>query len=395
MSSVRPPASRDLKERPFLAADHRTFRFTRVWFDQATVTAHLEYALDEEITFEERIAFPGDAALLERAEQPAFAEALRLLHLIAGVSYFKTAAPPAIVVETGRVSALEAKFLTALYRNGLAEFAWVNHLNLREHRWFEPTGEATGPVLTPELERRTLVPIGGGKDSIVSLETLRGAGEPAVPFAVGMAMPLLRTIERSGVTHVGAERTLSANLVDLNNRGALNGHVPVTAVVSAIAVTAAVLHGFDTIAMSNERSASSGSFHWHGMDVNHQWSKGIEFETAFRATLERAVPGLDYFSLLRPASELSIARAFAGLTDYHDVFTSCNRVFRRDPARRGAGWCTDCPKCRFVFLILAPFLEPGKLSSIFGRDMLADLDQLDGFRALMGLGANKPFECVG
>lgn len=395
MASPRPTGAPDLADAPFRAADYRAFRFTRAWFDKPTLTAHLEYALDDEIRFEERIEFPGASAAAERADQPAFEEALRLLHLIAGVSYFKTAAPPEIAVETGPVSAAEAEFLTALYRNGLGEFAWVNNLDLTAHRWFRPSGERPREVPAPELIRRVAVPIGGGKDSVVSLELLRDAGEPVVPFAVGLPEPIARTIERSGLDHVGAQRTLSENLMALNDRGALNGHVPVTAVVSAIAVTAAVLHGFDTIAMSNERSASSGSFDWHGMDVNHQWSKGIEFETAFRATLERAVPGLEYFSLLRPASELSIARAFAGLTAYHDVFTSCNRVFRRDPTRRGAGWCTDCPKCRFVFLILAPFLEPGKLSGIFGRDMLANLDQLDGFRALMELGADKPFECVG
>jgi hypothetical protein len=83
------------------------------------------------------------------------------------------------------------------------------------------------------------------------------------------------------------------------------------------------------------------------------------------------------------------------LDAYHAAFTSCNAVFRRDPARRSAKWCGDCPKCRFVFLILAPYLAPRRLSAIFGGDLLRDPGQVDGFAELMAVGGHKPFECVG
>ena len=73
---------------------------------------------------------------------------------------------------------------------------------------------------------------------------------------------------------------------------------------------------------------------------------------------------------------------------------SCNRAFIRDPARRSGGWCGQCPKCRSVFLSLAPFMDPGRLAAIFGRDLLADPAQVPGFLELVEPGA-KPFECVG
>jgi hypothetical protein len=83
------------------------------------------------------------------------------------------------------------------------------------------------------------------------------------------------------------------------------------------------------------------------------------------------------------------------MTQYHPVFTSCNRVFQLDPEQRLGSWCCDCDKCRFVFLILAPFMPPAQLTEIFGRDLLADPAQYEGFALLTATGGDKPFECVG
>ena len=77
------------------------------------------------------------------------------------------------------------------------------------------------------------------------------------------------------------------------------------------------------------------------------------------------------------------------------VFRSCNTAFRQSPERRSSNWCCDCPKCRFVFLALAPFVDRQRLVATFGRDMLDDPAQIDGFAELCGLQRHKPFECVG
>jgi hypothetical protein len=365
--------------RRFDPARFQTFRFTERRFEDDT--AVLEYALDDEVHFSERIRFPG-------AEGVPSDALLELLHLVAGVSYYKVAAPPSI-------DHPGSPLVRALYTDGLAEFGYVNRIDVWRRVRFEgaETGAARAEPLS--LPRRTAVPIGGGKDSIVTLEALRAAGEPLVAFSVGNPEPIRRTVEVAGVPHVVVERELSTNLPKLNAAGALNGHVPVTAVVSAIACFAAPLYGFDAIAMSNERSASEGNLVWNGTEVNHQWSKGIEFERLMRGELARRAPGLEWFSFLRPWSELAIARAFARLDGYDHAFTSCNAAFVRDPSRRVAGWCGDCPKCRFVFLVLAPWMEPERLERIFGRNLLADPAQAGGFAELTGGGTHKPFECVG
>jgi hypothetical protein len=199
----------------------------------------------------------------------------------------------------------------------------------------------------------------------------------------------------AGLPHLLVRRRLDPGLRALNEAGAINGHVPITAIVSCVALLTAALNGFDAVAMANERSASSGNVSWNGVEVNHQFSKGLRAERLLSAALAEAAPGLRIFSILRPASELAIARAFAGMDAYHAAFTSCNAIFRLDPALRAASWCCDCPKCRFVFLALAPFTTPEHLREIFGSDLLDDERQFEGFALLTATGGHKPFECVG
>ena len=240
-----------------------------------------------------------------------------------------------------------------------------------------------------------LVPVGGGKDSAVALEIVRRAGMEMALFSVGDAPPIARTVAAAGAPWLLARRTLDPSIGELNRAGALNGHVPITAIVSCIALLAAALNGFDAVAMANERSASSGNLSWAGIEVNHQFSKGLAAERALARAVAEIPDSPRLFSVLRPASELAIARAFAGMERYHQAFTSCNAIFRIDPALRAASWCCDCPKCRFVFLALAPFCSPEHLREIFGADLLEDEAQLEGFALLTATGGHKPFECVG
>jgi hypothetical protein len=213
-------------------------------------------------------------------------------------------------------------------------------------------------------------------------------------FAVNPHPLVVKLAEQTGLELLVVRRTLSPRLGDLNRSGALNGHVPITAILSLIAVVGSFLYGYDTIAMAVERSASEESATVDGVPVNHQYSKSLEFENLLAELISTFIdPDVRYGSALRPYSELAIARAFARLTGYHATFCSCNTVFRQTAAA-GDRWCGDCPKCRFVGLALAPFVDPGALTAIIGRDMFSDPGQVPGFAALMS-DEDKPFECVG
>jgi hypothetical protein len=399
----------------------RRFRFVRRGYADGVAT--LVYAFDEGPELVERIVFP-DAPSLPPDRRAAFDAALDLLHLVAGVSYYKAGVPAEIAIENGPLDAATADFLDALYRHGLGEFAYHNKLDLRERIRFpvarrpgesrdqlaSPSKSEADPgfgrddeaggdrehELPPSLPRRTLVPIGGGKDSLVSVEMLKAANEPSTAVWVGNSPLIAACAARTALPTLNIGRELSPLLFEYNKQGAYNGHIPVTAINSAILAVAAILYRFDAIAFSNERSASSATLEYEGQPVNHQWSKGWEFERRFHDLLSERVAGnLHYFSLLRPFSELAVAERFARSARYDDVFSSCNRNFRILGPRPADRWCGQCPKCHFVFLALAPFMPKPRLLAIFGSNLLDDIALAPAFDALMEYRNHKPFECVG
>jgi hypothetical protein len=393
----------DAKQSPALfdPTAFQAFRFVAREFD-ARGHVTLRYALDDELSFVEELDLPirSSPAQLDEAGRARVDGLLSLLHWVAGVSYFKTALPPQVVCETGAPPPAAAALLEALYSEGLGELAYTNHLaGLPRPRFprghTPPRGHAPPGGQASSGPRRVLVPVGGGKDSAVALEIVRRSGCELALFSLGDAPPIARTVAVSGLPRLLATRTLDPGLSALNAAGALNGHVPVTAIVSCVALLTAALNGFDAVAMANERSASAGNVVWDGVEVNHQFSKGLGAERLLSAAVAELAPGLELFSVLRPASELAIARAFARMQPYHAAFTSCNAIFRLDPALRASSWCCDCPKCRFVFLALAPFSAPEHLREVFGRDLLDEDGQFAGFALLTATGGHKPFECVG
>ncbi|ROT29308.1 hypothetical protein [Micromonospora sp. HM5-17] len=374
-----------------------SFSFPSRSIDPATGEVTLDYALtgpDGELRFTETVTLPVPSAPPTPQARETLDRVLELLHLAAGVSYYKAAAPPRLLLPAPLGEAATA-LVTALYTKGLAEYAYRNDLpHVLELVPTVPPGRPAEPAAVDTSDRRPLSAVGGGKDSIVSLEALRRAGFDPVPFSVNPNHIITSVFDASGLTPLAARRRIDPALLELNAAGARNGHVPVTAINSLIAVATAVLHGLGPVVMSNERSASDPNLVWNGHEVNHQWSKGVEAEGLLRAALAGHA-GLTepYFSLLRPLSELHIARLFARFTRYDAVVTSCNAAFKlRDPSAR---WCGDCPKCRFIFLALAPFMPRERLVRIFGTDLLADPAQTPGYLELLGLEAHKPFECVG
>ena len=367
-------------------------RFPSYAYDPATGVATFDYVLDGPApeSFTETITFPVPDG---REVPETFRRVLELLHVVAGVSYYKVGAPPRIEAPTA-VPAEAAALFNAVYSKGLGEYAYVNKLPYVLDMTVEVPGVAGPAAPVDNAEGRPLSAVGGGKDSIVTLEILRAAGLDPVPFSVNPNPVIVAVNAASGLPALAARRKLDPRLFELNKAGARNGHIPVTAINSLIAVATATLHGLGPVVMSNERSASDPNLVWNGHEINHQWSKGVEAEGLLRAAVT-AHAGLTepYFSLLRSLSELHIAQLFARFTAYDDVVTSCNKAFKlHDPTAR---WCGDCPKCRFVALAMAPSMSRERLTHIFGRDLFADPAQVPGYLELLGIDAHKPFECVG
>ncbi len=308
------------------------------------------------------------------------------------ISYWKTSCAPKVIIKSFYLDEVQIKFWKKLYYNGLGEFFYLNGIQSSEHDFMNIEVDSTSPKLLPfhlHLDQGALIPVGGGKDSVVSLEILRGKSEN-LALIINPRGASIATANVGGYQQktIEIKRSIDSNLLNLNAKGYLNGHTPFSAMLAFTTLLAAAFTGKKNIALSNESSANESTV--KDSHVNHQYSKSIEFETDFRNYYKKYIsPDFEYYSLLRPLSELQIASLFAQHPKYFGHFKSCNVGSKNNV------WCGHCPKCLFTFIILSPFLEPEVLESIFGYNMLNNIELLHEFKELLGMTDEKPFECVG
>lgn len=373
---------------------YRQFIFEDYLFDESTRTLQLHYSFDGTVPFVETYRFDFDFAqydpdLLDRALQNLF--------FMAGVSYFKTYLAPEFVVKKGQLDTESAAFYSKTYQRGLGEFFFVNKLDPHTPVTFPSTVERLDPVESTESNEGMLIGIGGGKDSLVSVELLTGKADNIATWSMDHQLQLTPLVERIGLPHFWVAREWDRSLLEHNKQGAYNGHVPISAIMASVGSVVAILSGRRDVVVSNEQSANEPTLHYNGMDINHQYSKSQEFERDFQAQLKHILgEHVRYYSLLRPLSEVRIAELFArvGFDAYHDVFSSCNRAFTHDSDHMF--WDGTCPKCAFVYLALTPFVDLEKVEALFsGKNLLKDPSLEPTYRQLLGIEGDKPLECVG
>lgn len=355
----------------------------------------------EKLSFRHQLSFKlggeGEAERLAEASEQLDGMIFNI-GLVEAINYWKLACPAEIELACGSLTTAQQAFWRKLIYKGLGEFIYLNRLHLPEVAGFElnqdnivkftTTSEKSYPKVKFEGLSGNLIPVGGGKDSVVTLEVLRGEANN-LPMLMSAPVAAYDCVRVAGYDqYLEIERRLDPQILELNQRGFLNGHVPFSAILAFISVVGAALTGKARIVLSNENSANEASV--PGTDFNHQYSKSVEFEADFRAYLaEFVTESLDYFSLLRPLEELEIARLFSHYSQYHQLFRSCN------VGKKSNTWCGHCPKCLFVFVMLVAFLDYEQVVAIFAKDLLNDESLLLEFRQLLGLEETKPFECVG
>lgn len=369
-------------------ADRPVFRVVGWDADGEDVT--LAYAIDGLGGFTERLTFVGTDVGAAAEASAAVRGALQLTLLTAATSYLKVCLPREI--DLGPAPDAAVTMVESLLTDGLAELAFDHDLDLRGAFDVRHEPVPALPIAGPAPDG-VLVPVGGGKDSAVTA-TVAAAHDPsALTIAVNPRRSMHATAEAVGLELLEVRRKLDPRLFELNDAGAINGHVPITAIVASICTVAAAVRGRGAVLLSNERSADEPTRRLADRDVNHQFSKSSTFERLHVAAADALTGGAaSAWSFLRPASELVIARAFARHPQLLEAVNSCNRAYSLTAER--IEWCGDCPKCRFVQLTLAPFMEREELVGRLGFDALDDPAQLPGIRSLVDPDA-KPFECVG
>lgn len=317
------------------------------------------------------------------------------LGMVELISYWKCVCPKTVIVKCGYLDEYQKNWFKKLYYYGLGEYRYINNIDIAEDEMMDIIVEAKKEEIEiPDIETNgAIIPVGGGKDSTVTLELLKKYKSDNYCLIIGSKEPSMKCAEIAGYENnkiIEVSRIIDENIKKLNSEGYLNGHTPFSAMLAFLSYLIATLTEKKYIALSNESSANESNI--EGENINHQYSKSYEFEQDFNEYVKKYFSEeVKYFSMLRPINELQIAMLFSRIEQYHKIFKSCNVGSKQLPWV----WCCNCPKCLFVYCILSPFLYKEKLVNIFGEDMFENKDLLNTFIELCGYGKNKPFECVG
>lgn len=384
----------------------RTFIFNGYDIDEDSGELTFHYTIksqDQTTNFTEKLIFPN--ADFSKVPNELFQALTSSLSLMLGVSYWKLHCPKKIEIKDDFLTKKQAEFWNTVYTKGLGEFFYKNNIDYRGFFNFPyhsndlPAGKAGTyhhSASTFQPKDRSLLMLGGGKDSIVSAELLKEHKKDYTGFVVNDHPLQKEIINLSGVDSITVQREIDPKLLELNKeKGAYNGHVPVSAIYAFIALFAAAVYDYRYVISSNERSANYGNVEYLGETINHQWSKSLEFEEMFQKYVKKCLTSnIYYFSLLRPLHEIKIAQLFAKYTKYFSTFSSCNRNFtiKKSIDKK---WCGQCAKCAFIFATLAAFLSKEEIVKIFGKNLFADKSLVETYQELLGIKNVKPFECVG
>lgn len=388
------------KKHPRFVYERYEYRFVK-----GALEMQFRFCMSPDIVFSPTLVIEGvGEEAVARIGRPAFDNFVFHMGLAEIPSYWKSACPKEIVVACGPLDASQKAWWRSLILNGLGEFLYTHRIDFTAPGFLHitapsssPRASARGdavnraPRMDAPLDSTVIVPLGGGKDSLVTAELLRQGGVPFRPLIMGTA-PVLRRVATAvhGGTPIVVRRRIDPTLLALNKKGYLNGHTPFSAYLAFLTVFSAALFGHRTIAISQERSANEANVVYKGHPINHQYSKSFAFEKRFRAYAGRYLaPDVAFWSAVRPLYELQIAEMFADMPRYHAAFRSCNVGAKRDV------WCGKCPKCITIYALLSPFLPREAMVRIVGRDVFADASLWPVARALLGKTKRKPFECVG
>ena len=364
------------------------YRNYQISYDEEVMQIKYQFEIPNLITFEPTISIPKKDITNDSINENLLNSIIFRLGLIELISYYKCVCPKKVVIEAGFIDEEEQAWFKKLFFNGLGEFFYVNNIKVREEELFEfeVKGEKIELGSISYLGHGNLIPIGGGKDSIVTLELLKDYDNKC--FIINPKQVHLDCVK--GNDFYTVKRTIDKNLIELNKQGFLNGHTPFSAIVAFTSYLVAYLTNRKYIVLSNEGSANEATV--IGTNINHQYSKTFEFEKDFYSYTKKYFQiDIHYFSLLRPIKEIQIAYLFSHYKKYHKIFRSCNVGSKETPWK----WCCNCAKCLFVYIIMEAFMSENEVIHIFGENMMNKKELEPIFLELIGKGDTKPFECIG
>lgn len=357
------------------------------------LTATFNFKIPPNISFNPKIVIYAEDLKARKLPKKVLDNLIFHLGLAEIASYWKATCSPQIEINCGFLTSGQINWWHKLIIKGLGEFFYQNKIDFTVKDFFQlkVNSKEKHQKDFSYLRPRYLVPLGGGRDSVVTIEALKKLDHEFSFLILNPTKAQKDIAKASGVKNqIIVERQIDQKLLDLNAKGFLNGHTPFSAYLSFLGVLTATLFNFRYLTPSNERSASEQNLNYLGHEINHQYSKTYEFERDFRSyAKEYLAPDIKYFSFLRPLYEIQISKIFAKYKKYHSLFRSCNR------GRKTNTWCGECPKCLSVFISLFPFLKEEEIVKIFGANLYENTSLKPLLFQLIGITGTKPFECIG
>ena len=378
-----------------LREEYEFFSFQRYdyTFENGNLSAKFYFSLGDKYFFTPSFEIPSREFYSWKMLKDRYLDTLIFnIGMIELISYWKLACPKKVYIVPHYLDEKQILWWKKLYFNGLGEFFYLNGIkeNLNDFMHIIPESDDKCQKLDSVLGEKTLVPVGGGKDSVVTIELLKNK-MPIIPLIINPRGATKECVSTAGFSEEQTaiiKRTLDPTMLIMNNEGFLNGHTPFSAMLAFYTLLIGFASNSKYIALSNESSANEPTV--PDSEINHQYSKSVEFENDFRDYVYEYISSdIQYFSFLRPLNELQIASLFAQNKEYYKVFKSCNVGSKTD------SWCGKCPKCLFIWIIMSPFIPEKELEEIFGKNLLKDNDLLPILKQLKGEVEVKPFECIG
>ncbi len=362
-----------------------------------------DFRIEPDIFFKPKIIIENiDKNKLKKAGESVLDNLVFNLGLIEMLSYWKATCSKEIEVRAGSLDQSQIRWWKELISNGMGQFFYENKVDWKIVKTLKFSGskKTRFEAFKNKISNKVLLPIGGGKDSAVSLEILKKNLKNITCFSLNPTDSAEKIMKISGCKKpITVRRKIDSKLLQLNRKGFLNGHTPFSAYLAFLTVLIGVIYDYKYIAFSNERSSNEGNVKYSGKIINHQYSKSFDFEKKFRNYSKKYLAqDIEYFSFLRPLYEIQIAKLFSKyFNKYGNVFLSCNEAYKTHSGktRPVKKWCGKCPKCLFVFAILYPFIKTKKLIKVFGKNLFEKKELVGLMKELTGESKFKPFECVG
>ena len=363
-----------------------------------------DFKIEPDIIFKPKVVIAGiSKSRIEKIGKQVLDNLAFHLGLIEVLSYWKATCSPEIEIQAGKLDRDMIAWWKDLIVNGMGQFFYENKINWKGSEFLKISSKRKGnnslKVFNKKLKDKLLIPVGGGKDSALTLAILEKEKKNIQCFSLNPTGSATKVMEIGECSNpIIVKRKIDPMLLELNRKGFLNGHTPFSAYIAFLSVLIAVIFDKKYIVLSNERSSNEGNVIYLGKEINHQYSKSFDFEKKFRRYSNKYLAeDVEYFSFLRPLYEIQIAKLFSKHPEYFKAFLSCNEAYKTNSGtkKKIGKWCCNCPKCLFVFACLYPFIGKQEMLRIFGENLFEKKELLCLMKELIGEKSFKPFECVG